>query len=292
MENKKINWYPGHMFKAKKEIQSELKSVDAVVEVVDARVPNSSHNKMLDEIVANKKKMIVFSKVDLADKEKFSKFEKEYQKNGYKTLSVNNMNSAQREKVIKEIEKMCKEIYDRHSARGIHKTMRILIIGMPNVGKSSLINLLAGKNKTNVANRPGVTKIQQVIKVDDKFEVVDTPGVLIPKIENLEIGYNLVLNSLIKDEVVELQDIGFYLLKKLAKMNNVIQRRYSKVSISTIEAFKDETDIESIEKMYNEIGQSLGLYKNSTGAEYEKITIKIINDYRKLKFGKIILDEV
>lgn len=295
MENKKINWYPGHMLKAKKEIQEKLKSVDAVIEVVDARVPFSSHNKMLEETTKGKPKLILFTKIDLVEKNEFQKFEDYYNKHGYQTIKSNVLNNSFCDKVILSIEQICIKIREKYQNKGINRSLRILIIGMPNVGKSSLINLLAKKKKTVVGNRPGVTKQQQLIKISEEIELLDTPGILIPKIKRVETGYNLVLNSLIKDEVVELEDIGYYLIKNLinSKYLPKILERYKNLSRETIESFKEEpSDPLFVEKLYQEIGQSIGAISKQKDPEYQKITARIINDYRQQKFGKIILDKI
>ncbi len=289
MENKKINWYPGHMFKAKKEIQQNLKSVDAIIEVIDSRVPLTSHNKMLEEIVKNKPKLLIFSKADLVNPKELDRFIKKYENLGYETLSLN-IHENNNKKIIKKIKQICQPLIEKNEAKGIYKNLRLMIIGMPNVGKSTLINSMAGKKKLVVGNRPGVTKAQQIIKVDDNIELVDTPGVLIPKIDKLEQGYNLVLNSLIKDEVVELQDIGFYLLKYLLnnKLDELINR-YPKLKEVQIKG--NELDLYTTEKIYEAIAKSIGVYKKNE-IDYEKVTTRIINDYRQQKFGKIILEKI
>lgn len=292
MENKKINWYPGHMFKAKKEIQANLKAVDAIIEVVDARCPIVSHNKMLEDIVKNKPKLIIFSKYDLVEPNQLKAFLKYYEKAGYQTFAANITNNKNKDKIIKEIQKLCNPVILKNQKKNINKILRIMIIGMPNVGKSSLINTLAGKKKLIVGNRPGVTKQQQVVKISDNIELVDTPGVLIPKIDKLEDGFNLVLNSLIKDEIVELESISYYLLQYLIKnkKENLINR-YPKL-IDNPYLDKEEFDIITNEEIYTDIAKSIGAYSKHNGVDYLKVSIRLINDYRNQKFGKIILDKI
>lgn len=290
MENKKINWYPGHMFKAKKEVQASLKSIDMVIEIVDARCPISSHNEMLEEITNKKLKLIVFSKCDLVEAGQLTKYIKHFENLGYKTLAVNVHDNSTKKKIVKQVEQLNEDLLKKFNKKEMHKTLRIMIIGMPNVGKSSLINNLANKKKVEVANRPGVTKVQQVIKISENIEVVDTPGILIPKIHRLEQGYNLVLNSLIKDEVVEMEDIAFYLLKYLITYKrDEIFERYS--NLKNVKSF-DFEDIYNIEKIYMQIGKSCGLTSKNDEVDYEKISRRLVNDYRKQKFGKIILDKI
>lgn len=291
MENKKINWYPGHMFKAKKEIQENLKTIDAIIEVLDSRVPIVSHNKMLEEIVKSKPKLLIFSKPDLVEKRDLNKFLNYYNKKSYTTLAVDVRQNSSREKVIKSINKISEEVLEKYEKKGIKKTLRIMIIGMPNVGKSTLINTLANKKKLIVGNRPGVTKAQQIIKIDENIELVDTPGVLIPKIERLEEGFNLVLNTLIKDEVVEIEEIAFYLLKYLID-NKLEELKTRYVKLNEIEDIKSEMDPFEVEEVYEAISKSIGAYSKANGVDYNKVSVRLINDYRTQKFGKIILDKI
>lgn len=295
MENKKVNWYPGHMFKAKKEVQQQLKQVDGIIEVIDARVPISSHNEMLEELTKNKAKLVIFSKADLVDPQSLRRYQRYYEERGYQVYATNIMNNSYRDKLLAEIEKLGQDVVAKYEEKNMHKTLRLLVIGMPNVGKSSLINMLASRKKAVVGNRPGVTKRQEVIRINDDIELLDTPGILVPKIDRLETGYNLVLNSLIKDEVVELEDIAFYLLKYLVNngYETQLEDRYKKLTKETVESFKeDPQELVAVEQLYTEIGQSSGYYKNNEGPDYERISVMIINDYRKQKFGKIILDEL
>ncbi|MFV0288863.1 MAG: ribosome biogenesis GTPase YlqF [Mycoplasmatales bacterium] len=293
MENKKINWYPGHMFKAKKEIQEKLKTIDAVIEVIDARVPIVGHNKMLEELVKNKPKLLLFSKSDLVEEQDLSKYLSYYANLGYQTLNINVHANNTAAKVIKKIEVLCEPIKEKFQNKGINKTLRIMIIGMPNAGKSTLINALAGKKKLVVGNRPGVTKAQAIIKLSNDIELVDTPGILIPKIDTLQQGYTLVLNSLIKDEVVELEEVGFYLLKYLIKYKTQeLLKRYPKLEeVAELESMV-EPDIMQTEQIYEQISKSIGAYAKQSGVDYNKVSVRLVNDYRQQKFGKIILDEL
>ncbi len=291
VENKKVNWFPGHMFKAKKEVQASLKGSDMVIEIVDSRAPISSHNEMLEEITNNKLKLVIFSKVDLVNVNDLTRYSKFYKNKGINTLFLDLHHKNVQEKVVKKIEEINKDLFERYKEKGIYKTLRILVIGMPNVGKSTFINSMAKKKKTVVGNRPGVTKAQQNIRISDNIELVDTPGILIPKISSLHTAYNLVLNSLIKDEVVELEDVAFYLLQRLIKEHkNMLILRYK--NLEELDAlYLDNDDFINTEKVYTLIAKSCGLYSNKSDIDYEKISIRIINDYRNQKFGKIILDE-
>ncbi len=291
MENKKINWYPGHMFKAKKQIQENLKTVDAIIEVIDSRCPIISHNKMLEEIVISKPKLLIFSKSDLVEKKDLNTFLEYYKDLNYKTYAIDIRQTNSKDRIISQIKELCEPIVQKYEKKQINKTLRVMIIGMPNVGKSTLINTLANKKKLVVGNRPGVTKTQQVIKIAENIELVDTPGILIPKIEKLQDGFNLVLNSLIKDEVVEIEEIAFYLLKYLMdNKKEELLSRYSKLLEEDITNL--EMSPEEIENIYEKIGKSIGAFSNHTGVDYNKVSVRVIGDYRTQKFGKIILDSI
>ncbi len=283
MEIKKtVQWYPGHMFKAKKEIIAQLKNIDLVVEIVDSRCPLSSHNEMLDELTKNKKKLVVFSKKDYVEQNALEFFVNDYRERGYQTIAANFKAQKEREKVLKEIRIASSEIKEKFAKKGINKTVRVLIMGMPNVGKSTLINLLVGKNKVNVGNKPGVTKQQQWIGVGEDIELLDTPGILVPKIENIEDGYRLVLCQLIKDEVVHIDDVAVFLIENLF-FNHYkrLQERYN---------LPDEMEYD-LEEIYNSIAKSIGALLRGNEYDYDRVSITVINDFRRQKFGKIILDE-
>ncbi len=279
---KTVQWYPGHMFKAKKEIIAQLKNIDLVVEIVDSRCPLSSHNQMLEELTKNKSKIVVFSKKDYVDHNQLDYFIQDYKSRGYSVVSANFKAQKERDKVLKAINEASKELRERFLKKGINKTVRVLIMGMPNVGKSTLINLLAQKNKVNVGNKPGVTKAQQWIGVGDTIELLDTPGILVPKIEDVTDGYRLVLCQLIKDEVVHIDDVAVFLLEKLYFDHfNTLQERYNLPK-----------GIEyDVEELYNAIARSIGALLKGNEYDYDRVSITLINDFRKQRFGKIILDE-
>ncbi len=281
MNSKPVQWYPGHMFKAKKEIITQLKNIDLVVEVIDARVPFSSHNEMLDELTQNKEKILIFSKIDMIDQNKLKSYISHYEDLGYSCTCANLKNTSQSNMVLKQIYAQSESIKQKFAKKGINKTVRILVMGMPNVGKSTLINFLSKKKKTEVGNRPGVTKQQQWISVADDIELLDTPGILVPKIENQLDGYKLVLCSLIKDEVVVLEDVAVYLCERLYfDFPGSLQARYD-INI-------DEYDVEII---YNQIAKKIGALQKGNEYDYDRVTKALINDFRNLKLGKLLLDE-
>lgn len=276
----KINWYPGHMLKAKKEITTQLKHTDLIIEIVDSRVPLSSRNEMLADITKGKDRLIIFSKRDFVNEQELKSFaEKHY--SGFDYIFADLSNTAGVEKVEAKIEKAAFKIVEKYAKKGISKTIHCMIIGMPNVGKSTFINFLSKKKKTITGNRPGVTKQQQHIKVNDFLDVIDTPGVLVPKIESNEIGYRLVLCSLIKDEVVQSQSVAVYLLKVLRQYYpKNLEKRYNLTDAANMD----------INDMYDEIGANIGALLRNREVDYDRVTNTVINDFRKQKLGYIILD--
>ena len=278
----RINWYPGHMFKAKKEIISQLKIIDLVIEVIDARVPISSHNEMLDELTQNKEKLLIFTKADLINENYLKTFLAGYEQKGYNTISISTNNSVDRKKLFKKINDVAKVVIDKYAKKGINKTVRVLIMGMPNVGKSSVINFLVNKKKTTTGNKPGVTKQQQWIKLENNIELLDTPGILIPKIEDENRAYKLVCCSLIKEEVVELEHVCVWLVNYLIN--------HHKQSLMARYRLRD-VDVKDIPTAFDAIAKSIGAVIKNDDYDYDRVSKTVINDFRKQKFGLIILDE-
>lgn len=278
----RINWYPGHMFKAKKEIISQLKIIDLVIEVIDARVPISSHNEMLDELTQNKEKLLIFTKADLVNENYLKTFLAGYEQKGYNTISISTNNSVDRKKLFKKINDVAKVVIDKYAKKGINKTVRVLIMGMPNVGKSSVINFLVNKKKTTTGNKPGVTKQQQWIKLENNIELLDTPGILIPKIEDENRAYKLVCCSLIKEEVVELEHVCVWLVNYLIN--------HHKQSLMARYRLRD-VDVEDIPTAFDAIAKSIGAVIKNDDYDYDRVSKTVINNFRKQKFGLIILDE-
>ena len=233
MEDKKeklpstnINWYPGHMVKTKRQIIEDLKLIDIVIELLDARIPISSRNPDIQSIVKNKKKIILLNKADLADDVENAKWVKLLSKEAPVILTDANSGEGIN-KLINKIEEVSSEEKEKQLARGrINKTIRVMILGIPNVGKSSLINRLAKKTLTVVGNKPGVTKQKQWIRIARDQELLDTPGVLWPKFQNEEIALNLAFTGTIKDDILETTEIAYELIKRLYKNypNNIIER--------------------------------------------------------------------
>ena len=221
-----INWYPGHMAKTRKQIEQDLKLIDVVIELLDSRIPIASRNPDIKNLTKNKKRIILLNKCDLSDEGINKKWLEKLSQEAPVILTDANTGKGI-EKVSKKIDELMKDEIAKQAARGrINKTIRVMILGIPNVGKSSFINRIAKKNKLEVGNRPGVTKSKQWIRIGKNQELLDTPGVLWPKFESEEVALNLAFTGTIKDDILEKTEVAYELLKRLYEdyKENVIQR--------------------------------------------------------------------
>ena len=288
-ENKtNINWYPGHMAKTRREIENDLKLIDVVIELLDARIPISSRNPDIKKLTKNKKRIILLNKSDLSDE----KINKEWQQALSKEAPVilTDSNSGKGiEKVTKKIEELMKDELEKQAARGrINKTIRVMILGIPNVGKSSFINRISKKTTMEVGNKPGVTKSKQWIRIGKNQELLDTPGVLWPKFESEEIALNLAFTGTIKDDIIDRIEISYQLLNRLYKEYKAnIQARY-KITDEEIENIKNEPNF--IYELMKLIGKKRGAFVSGGNTDDEKIARIILDDFRNCKLGKISLE--
>ncbi|WP_373773969.1 ribosome biogenesis GTPase YlqF [Streptococcus ferus] len=206
-----IQWFPGHMSKARRQVQENLKFIDFVTILVDARLPLSSQNPMLNKIVGDKPKLMILNKVDLADSVRTKEWQSYFESHGIKTLAINSKEQATVKKVTEAAKSLMKDKIERLRQRGIQKeTLRTMIIGIPNAGKSTLMNRLAGKKIAAVGNKPGVTKGQQWLKSNKDLEILDTPGILWPKFEDQEVGLKLALTGAIKDQLLPMDEVTIF----------------------------------------------------------------------------------
>lgn len=284
-----INWYPGHMAKTRKQIEEDLKLIDVVIELLDSRIPMSSRNPDIKRLTQNKKRIILLNKCDLSDERINQKWIERLSKEAPVILTDSSSGKGI-EKVSKKIDELMKDEIARQAQRGrINKTIRVMILGIPNVGKSSFINRIAKKNKLEVGNKPGVTKSKQWIRIGKNQELLDTPGVLWPKFESNEIALNLAFTGTIKDDILEKTEIAYELLKVL----------YKKYKINLIERYKlTEDEINEIEKSSNSmyelmqlIGRKRGAIVSGGNVDDEKTARIILEDFRSCKIGKISLEE-
>ena len=225
--NIKLNWYPGHMAKTRRQIENDLKLIDVVIELLDARIPIASRNPDIKNLTKNKKRIILLNKCDLAD-EKMNKRWIDVLSKEAPTILTDSKSGKGIEKVTKKIEELMKSEMEKQASRGrINKTIRVMILGIPNVGKSSFINRISKKTTMEVGNKPGVTKTKQWIRIGKNQELLDTPGVLWPKFQSEEIALNLAFTGTIKDDILERVEIAYELLKKLyLEYRSNIQERY------------------------------------------------------------------
>ena len=291
-----INWYPGHMAKTKRQIQEDLKLIDVVVELLDSRIPISSRNPDINTIVKGKKKIIVLNKSDLADDKETIKWV-EYFKAQKIPAVITDANSGKGIKeVIKQAELIMKDELDKREEKGrTGRKIRIMILGIPNVGKSSFINRLANKNSLEVGNKPGVTRKKQWIKISNSIELLDTPGVLWPKFESDEVALNLAYTGTIKDDVLEKTDVAFYFLKYM--LENEIDKLVSRYNLNKQEilnVLENQTrpENETIYDIMLKIGKSRGAVVSGGNVDDVKTANIILEDFRSGKLGRITLEKV
>ena len=294
-ENKtNINWYPGHMAKTKREITENLKLIDVVIELLDSRIPISSRNPDIAEITKNKKKIIVLNKIDLADEKQNNLWVQYFKQRGQVAILTDSNQGKGMDLVIKASENIMDEEIKAQSEKGrIGKKIRVMILGIPNVGKSSFINRIVKSNRLEVGNKPGVTKRKQWISINEKIDLLDTPGVLWPKFENKEVALNLAFTGTIKDDVLEQTEVAYELLKFLLYnyRRNIIER-YN-MTEEHIEEILNQEQPENfnIYEIMLEIGKKRGAIISGGNIDEEKTAKIILDDFRKGKLGKITLEK-
>ena len=276
-----INWYPGHMAKTKREIKEKIDLIDIVFEVIDARIPYSSKNKDIDEMVNGKPRVLIMTKIDLCDEEKTNKWVKHYEEEGFTVVPIDLINNSNTKIIFDKIKPLIDQINNKRISKGLKpRRARILVLGIPNVGKSTLINRLVGKKATNVGNKPGVTKNLEWIRISDKMELLDTPGMLWPKLDDNVIAHNLAAMTAIKEEILEKDDIAIYIINKmLSSYEDNIVNRYN---------IKEKEDIVII---LDQIGRKIGAIKNNE-TDYERVYTKVIKDLQDGYLGKVTFDEI
>ena len=286
-----INWYPGHMAKTKRQITEDLKLVDVVIELLDARIPKSSQNPDIQGMVKNKKRIVILNKSDLADERETKKWIEYFKKKNILAIEVDSNQGKGIKQVTQAIEKIMEEELKLQNSKGrIRKTIRVMIVGIPNVGKSSFINRISKKTTMTVGNKPGVTRQKQWIRIGNQIELLDTPGVLWPKFESEEVGLNLAYTGSIKEEILERTEVAYNLLKFLDE--NYSQELYTKYKITEQEINEiKENPQYTLELMYL-IGKKRGALISGGNIDEEKVSKIIIDDFKNGKIGKITLEKV
>lgn len=273
-----INWYPGHMKKTKELIQESLKLVDVVIEVVDARIPNSSRNPIIDELVKSKQRIIVLNKTDLADNRENEKWSNYFKDKGYLVLNMNCMSGAGVSQLLSMLTTIQKA---KNEGQILKRTLRMMIVGVPNVGKSSLINRLTGKKSTQVGDRPGVTRGKQWLTIQNDMQLLDTPGILWPKFEDPKVGLNLAFCGSIKDEIMDMGDLALELIRVLqSSYGNLLVERYKIEEIS-------ETPLETMEA----IAIKRGFILSGKRIDYERTARAVLDEFRAGAIGHITLEK-
>ena len=286
MENTNLNWYPGHMTKAKRMMQEEIKLVDLVIELVDARIPLSSRNPDIDELGKNKSRIILLNKSDLADEEGNRSWTAYFKKQGVYVMEMNARTGAGIKAMHGLVQSACRVKIARDKKRGIqNRPVRAMVVGIPNVGKSTFINSFAGRACTKTGNKPGVTKGKQWIRLNKSLELLDTPGILWPKFSEQEVGMRLAYIGSMNDEILVIEELALDFIRHIAgRYSHVFEERYK---IQYPQAFTEEKAAVCV---LEEIAESRKCYTKGGEPDYAKAASLLIEDFRSGRLGRITLE--
>ena len=279
-----INWYPGHMKKTMDNIRSSLKLVDIVGEIIDSRIPISSKNPVIDDVLKDKPRIMILNKSDMADENETKKWLSYYRKKGYGAVVVDALHSKGLDKIYSVAKEMLSDKFKKLEEKNLSaKTIRMMIVGIPNVGKSTFINSISKRKSAKIGDRPGVTKQVQWIKTKNDLELLDTPGVLWPKFEDERIGLHLAFTGAIKDEIMDIENLAFRFIDELNKRDiNILKNRYN----------LSEDSYEDTLYLMEEIGRNRGAILKKNEIDYFKVANLVFDDFRKVKLGRITLETV
>lgn len=279
-EMQNIQWFPGHMTKTKRQIQASLKLVDAVAEIIDARIPVSSRNPDLDSIIQNKPRVVLMNKCDMSDPSSTQKWINYFKNNGIVAIPIDCKTGRGINKFVSSVNEVLKEKIEKQKAKGLlNPTVRVMIVGIPNVGKSTFINRISKNRKAKAEDKPGVTRGNQWFTINKGFEVLDTPGVLWPKFEDKIVGERLAFTGAVKDQIMDTELLAMRLLDFLKVEKNPIFVERFKLQNEPIE------DIESYE-LLELIGRKRGMLISGGEIDTERAAIMLLDEYRSAKLGK------
>ena len=275
-----VQWYPGHMTKARRQMQEDMKLIDLVVELVDARIPLSSRNPDIDELGKNKSRLILLNKADLADDAKTKAWSDYFKEKGYFTVKADSRNKGNMKPISQVIQEACQEKIQRDRKRGIlNRPVRAMIVGIPNVGKSTFINTYAGKACTKTGNKPGVTRGKQWIRLNKSVELLDTPGILWPKFEDQRVGLRLAFIGSIKDEILNTEELALELITLLVReYPGALQARY------------EVNEAQTAPEVLMEIARNRRCIKRGEELDYGKAAALLLDEFRSGRLGKITLE--
>ena len=285
-EAQTIQWFPGHMTKTRRKIQASLKLVDAVAEIIDARIPVSSRNPELHKIIENKPRIILMNKCDMADPSQTARWVSCYQKEGVLAIPVDCKSGRGLNQFIPKVRELLKDRIIQWEQKGmVNRTIRVMIVGIPNVGKSSFINRMAKQNRAKVEDRPGVTRGNQWFTIGKAFDLLDTPGVLWPKFDDPNVGEKLAFTGAVKDQIVDTEQLASRLLA-------VLRDEYSAMLAARYK--KEKYDLQPLQgyELLELIGRKRGMLVSGGEIDTERASIMVLDEFRSAKLGKITLEQV